>query len=251
MTNRQLFIKAIFVFVVFTVMEIIQAAEIKVMASVAFKEPYLEMLPKFEKDTGNKVLTLWLPTVEIMERVRANEAVDLLVISGTNIDQLIQAGKVAPGSRVDYVKSGIGVGIRKGTPRPDLSSGESLKKALLSSRAIAYSTGPSGVYIAKLFEQMGIADQIKNKLKVVQGVPAGEVVMRGDADIGLQQIPEILSVPGIEYVGPLPADVQYVTTFSFGIPVGANNVQVAKDWIDFLKLPSGIPSIKRYGLDPI
>ena len=128
MTNRQLFIKAIFVFVVFTVMEIIQAAEIKVMASVAFKEPYLEMLSKFEKDTGNKVLTLWLPTVEIMERVRANEAADLLVISGTNIDQLIQAGKVTPGSRVDYVKSGIGVGIRKGTPRPDLSSGESLKR---------------------------------------------------------------------------------------------------------------------------
>ena len=246
-----MFTKSIFAFFLFFNMISIQAAEIKVMASVAFKEPYLEMLPEFERTTGHKVITTWLPTVEIMERMKANEAVDLLAISSANIDQLIQAGKVVSGSRVDYVKSGIGVGIRKGTPRPDLSSGESFKKALLSSRAIAYSTGPSGVYIAKLFEKMGITDAIKDKLKVVQGVPAGEVVLRGDADIGLQQIPEILSVQGIEYVGPLPADIQSITTFSFGIPVNGNNTQAVKEWIQFLKLPSGVSSIKRHGLDPI
>ena len=224
--------------------------QIQVTASVAFKAPYLEMVQDFEKQTGLKVNTNWLPTVEIVERIKKGEAGDLVILSATNIDELSKNGYLIAGSRIDYVNSGIGIGIRKNTPKPNIKTQADLKNALLNANTIAYSTGPSGVYLSKLFENMGVAEQIRSKLKIIQGEPVGAVVLRGEADIGFQQIPEILSVPEIEYLGPLPPEVQYITTFAFAIPSNKSNSKAVQAWISNLKSPKAIPTIERYGLNP-
>ncbi len=223
---------------------------IQVTASVAFKAPYLEMVQDFEKKTGIKVDTSWLPTVEIVDLIKKGQAGDLVILSGTNIDDLTKQGFLLAGSRTNYVNSGIGIGIRKNTPKPNIQTKADLKNTLLNAKSIAYSTGPSGVYLSKLFEDMGVAEQIRPKLKIIQGEPVGAVVQRGEADIGFQQIPEILSVPEIEYLGPLPADVQYITTFAFAIPSNKSKTSAVEAWISTLKSPQAAPTIQRYGLNP-
>ena len=150
------------------------AAEIKVLTSDAIKEAYLELVPQFEKATGHKVATTWAGTVDIMKRMAAGEVYDLVIMSGNELDDLIKDGKIATGSRVDLVKSGIGVAVNAGAPKPDISSSDALKKTLLAAKTVGYSTGPSGVYWPELFEKMGIADEVKAKAKQTPpGVPVG------------------------------------------------------------------------------
>jgi len=227
------------------------AAEIKVMASVAIKDAYLELQPGFEKASGNKVVTDWVPTVEMMKRLKEGEKVDLVLMSSTNIDELTKLGRLTAGTKVDVVRSGIGVAVRKGAPHPDISSGEKLKATLLAAKSIAYSTGPSGVYLVGLFEKMGIADAIKAKTTQITGVPVGELVARGDAEIGFQQVPEILPVKGIDYLGPLPADVQSVTTFSTAIHTDAKAGEAAAAWVKYLTAPAATEVIRKHGLEQV
>ena len=227
-----------------------QSTEVTVMASAAFKEAYLELLPQFEQDTGNKVVTLWVPSVEMMKRLKGGEIVDLVILSAAAIDELIGCGKIARGSRVDLAKSGIGVAVRAGASRPDISSGDTLKRALLASKSIAYSTGPSGIHVAGLFERMGIAAALKPKVRIVTGEPAGAVVARGEAEIGFQQVCELLPVPGIDFVGPLPADVQKITTFSVGLHVAAKQPEAARALVKFMTAPTAAPIIRKKGMEP-
>ena len=228
-----------------------RSEEIKVLASAAVKEAYLELVPQYEKASGNKVAITWSGTADIMKRIKAGESPDLVVVAANSLDELIKAGKVAPGSRVDLAKSGVGVAVRAGAPRPDISSGEALKRALLSSKSIGYSTGPSGLYIASLFERWGIAEQVKPRLKqVAPGVNVGELVARGEADIGFQQVSELLPVQGIQYLGPLPPDIQLTTVFSGGIPVGAKQPAAAKALVQFLTAPAAVPVIRKKGMEP-
>jgi molybdate transport system substrate-binding protein len=224
--------------------------EIKVMASAAFKEAYLELVPEFERTTGHKVVTIWVPTVEIMRRLKGGDTVDLVILAAGAIDELIKLGKIAPGSRVDLAKSGVGVAVRAGAPRPDVSSGEALKRAVLAAKSIVYSHGPSGVYIAGLFQRMGIAEELKSKIKQVQGEPAGAVVARGEAEIGFQQMSELLPVPGIDLLGPLSADVQQITVFSAGLHVGAKAPDAARALIKFMTAPAAVPVIRKKGMEP-
>jgi molybdate transport system substrate-binding protein len=223
-------------------------ATIKVMASAAFREAYLELVPQFERATGNRVTTLWVPSVQMMSRLKGGETVDLVVLSAASLDELIEAGIV--GDRVDLAKSGIGVAVRAGAPKPDISSGEALKRAVLAATSIVYSTGPSGIYLAGLFQRMGIGEQLKPKVKQVQGEPAGAVVARGEAEIGFQQVSELLPVPGIDLVGPLPSDVQQITTFSAGLHVGAKEPDAAKALAKFLTAPAAAPVIRSKGMEP-
>lgn len=220
------------------------------MASAAFKEAYLELIPEFERTTGQKVVTLWVPSVEMMKRLKGGEIVDLVILSAAAIDELIDCGALARGSRVDLARSGIGVAVRAGAPRPDMSSGEALKRTLLAAKSIAYSTGPSGIYLKGLFERMGIADALKSKVRIVQGEPAGAVVARGEADIGFQQVCELLPVPGIEFVGPLPADVQKITTFSVGLHAAAKAPDAARALVKFMTAPAAAPVIRSKGMEP-
>jgi molybdate transport system substrate-binding protein len=227
------------------------AADIKVMASAAIKEAYLELVPQFEKSTEHKVSTTWAGTVDMTKRLNAGEVFDLIIMAGPSIDEFIKQGKLVAGSRVDLAKSGVGVAVRAGAPKPDISSADAVKRAMLAAKSIAYSTGPSGVYIAALFQRMGIADQIKDKVKIgAPGVPIGEIIARGEADIGFQQVSELLPVAGIDYIGPLPPDIQQITVFASGIHTGATQPDVAKALVKFLTSPQAAPVIKKKGMEP-
>jgi molybdate transport system substrate-binding protein len=229
----------------------VRAAEIKVLASGAIKEAYLELIPQFEKASEHKVATTWAGTVDIKKRMAAGEVFDLVIVASPELDAFIREGKMVAGSRADLVRSGVGVAVRGGAPKPDIGSAEALKKALLAAKSIGYSTGPSGVYMASLFERMGIADAVKPKLKQTQpGVLVGSIIASGEAEIGFQQVSELIHVPGIDFIGPLPADVQKITVFSAGIHSGAKEPEAAKALVKFLTAPAAAPVFKKHGLEP-
>ena len=223
-------------------------AEIRVMASAAFKEAYLELVPGFERTTGHKVANVWVPSVQMMSRLKGGETVDLVILSAASLDELEKAGIIS--ERFDLAKSGVGVAVRAGAPKPDISSGEALKRAVLAARTIVYSTGPSGIYLAGLFRRMGISDAIQAKVKQVQGEPAGAPVARGEAELGFQQMSELLPVSGIDIVGPLPPDVQEITVFGAGLHARAPEPAAAKALVKALTAPEAAPVIKKKGMEP-
>jgi molybdate transport system substrate-binding protein len=228
-----------------------QAAEVKLIGSAAVKEVVLDLVPAFEKASGHKVTTIWAGTEAITKRVSGGEVVDIVLIAAPNVDRLIAEGKLVAGSRTDVTKSGIGVAVRAGLPKPDISSGEAVKNAVLAAKSVAYSSGPSGFYLADLFKRMGIADQIKDKVKQTpSGVQVGEVVARGEADLGFQQVSELLHLKGIQYLGPLPADIQHITVFSAGLHRAASEPDAAKALVRFLTAPEAGPVIRKTGMEP-
>jgi molybdate transport system substrate-binding protein len=225
-------------------------AEIKVLSSIATREAYHELVPQFERASGHQVATTWAGTVDIMKRMAAGEVHDLIVISSVELEELIKQGKVASGSRVDIAKSGIGVAVRAGAPRPDVGSAEALKRALLAAKTVGYTSGPSGVYMANLIERMAIAAEIRPKHRgVPSGGTIGTIIASGDCEIGFQQISELVHIKGIDYVGPLPPDVQRVTIFATGIPAGAPNPDGARALVKFLTTPASAAVIRKHGLE--
>jgi len=223
-------------------------SEIKVMLSAAFKEAYLELTPQFEKATGHRISSVWVPSVKMMERLKGGETADLAILSAAALEEMMKAGIVA--QRFDIAKCGVGVAVKAGAPKPDISSGEAVKRAVLAAKHIAYSTGPSGIYLVKLFERMGISEAIKGKITRVQGEPAGAVAARGDAELAFQQVCELLPVPGIELVGPLPPDIQEITIFSAGIHAKAKEPAAARALVDFFKTPAATAVVRRKGMEP-
>jgi len=223
-------------------------AEITVMASLAFKAAYLELVPKFEAASGHKVTTLWVPSVDMRTRLKGGEIVDLVIMSRGAIEEL-PAGVVAPNGITNLAKAGVGVAVKTGAPKPDISTVEALKQTLLAAKSVAYSTGPSGVYLDKLFERMGVADAIRGKLKRIKDEPTGALVARGDAEIGFQQKSELLPVAGIDYVGPLPAEVQNITVFSAAVHAKAPQAQATWELVRFLTAPAAAPTIERTGME--
>jgi len=223
-------------------------AEIKVILSAAFKEAYLELVPQFERSAGHKVESLWVPSVQMMSRLKGGETADLVILSAASLEELRKAGLIS--ERTDLARSGIGVAVKSGARKPDLSSGEAVKRAVLAAKGIAYSTGPSGIYLMGLFQRMGIAETIKSRVKQVQGEPAGGVVARGEAEIAFQQVSELLPVPGIDFVGPLPADIQQVTVFSAGLHAAAKQPAAARALVKFLTAPAAAAVIRKKGMEP-
>jgi len=227
------------------------AAEIKVLSTQATEQAYRELVPQFEKDTGDKVKTIFTGTLDAQKRLAAGESYDMIIMSSPSIDAQIKSGKVVAGSRVDIAKSGVGVGVPKGAPKPDITTTEALKKTLLAAKSIGYSTGPSGVYMTSLFERLGVADQVKEKLKQTPtGVFVGTIIANREVEIGFQQVSELGNFPGVDYVGPLPADVQQTTVFSSGIIVGANEGEAAKALVKFLTTPEAGEAFKKRGMEP-
>jgi molybdate transport system substrate-binding protein len=225
-------------------------AEIKVLSSIATKEAYLVLVPRFERETGHRVATTWAGTTDIMKRMAAGEVYDLVIISSGELDNLIAQGKVAAGSRVDIAKSGIGVAVRAGAPRPDIGSAEALKRTLLAAKTVGYTSGPSGVYMAGLIERMGIAAEIKPKFRSVpSGGTIGTIVASGECEIGFQQVSELVHIKGVDYIGPLPAEVQRITVFSTGIHSGAPNPAGARALLRFLTAPAAHATYKAAGLE--
>jgi molybdate transport system substrate-binding protein len=224
-------------------------AGLTVMQSLAFKEAYLKLAPQFERATGHRVSTLWVPTAKIVATVEAGETADLVIISAAVVDALIAKGLAV--ERTDLATCGVGVAVRAGAPRPDLSSAEALKRAVLAAKSLVYSRGPSGVYLDGLFERMGIAGEIEHKLTRVQGDPAGEIVARGEAEIGFQQMCELLPVAGIDVVGPLPAEVQEITTFAATVLAQARQPGAARALIDYLQTDAAKAVIRATGMQPL
>ena len=233
------------------------AAEVRVMISGGLSAAYNALVPEFERLTGNKVLTAYGPSMgtttnAIPVRLERGEPADVLILVGYALGDLIKQGKVVADSRVDLVKSSIGVCVKSGAPKPDLSSADSLKRALLAAKSVAYSDSASGVYVStEMFQKLGIADAMKDKARKIPATPVAEIVARGDAEIGLQQISEMLPVPGIDIVGPLPAELQKITIFSAGIASVSKEPDAGRALIKFLASPAASATIIKSGLEPI
>ena len=223
----------------------------KVISSLAIKAAFLELVPRFEKSGSYKVAVDWAGMADIRKRIQAGESVDLAIGAAALIDELIAAGRLLQGSRVDLVKSGVGVAVRKGAPKPDISSLEALKGALRASKSIVYSSGPSGIYLAGLFEKLGLAAELKGRMtQTPPGVLVGELVARGEKEIAFQQIPELRQVAGIDIVGPLPAEIQTMTVFSGGVPSSAKEPEAARALMQFLVSAEAAPTIRKHGMEP-
>jgi molybdate transport system substrate-binding protein len=233
------------------------AADVKVVSSGGFSAAYKELAPQFEQKTGDKLITGWGPSMgttkdAVPTRLARGEDIDVLIMVGYALTDLAKQGKVIPGSEVELARSNIGVAVKAGAPKPDISSAESLKQALLSAKSIAYSDSASGVYIQnEMFKKMGIADQVAGKAHMIPATPVGEIVAQGEAEIGFQQISELKPVPGIDLVGPLPASLQKVTIFSAGVVAGSKHQDEAKALIAFLSSPAAAGAITASGMDPV
>jgi molybdate transport system substrate-binding protein len=236
-------------FVLFLMAGIAGAAEIRVMSSNAMREVLREIAPQFEKASGHKLAMTFLGSADILKRMRAGEGgVEMVVLQVSSIDELIAEGKVVPGSRVDFARSLVGAAVRAGAPKPDIGSGEALKRTLLASKSIVVSSGPSGIYMLGLFERMGIP---KEKYRqAAPGVQTGELVARGEAELCFQQVSELLPVKGIEFLGPLSADVGHVTVFAGGIHAAAAQPQAARALMQYLASPAAAPVLRAKGMEP-
>jgi molybdate transport system substrate-binding protein len=230
------------------------AADLKVLTTPALTEVWHELAPKFEA-TGHKLSIVYAASGAIAKRVTDGEAADLLVSTPAGIDGLIKAGKVTDGTNTPLASSGMGVAVLKGTPKPDISTPDAFRRALLAAKAVAYtdpaSGGASGAHMAKVLERLGIASEVNAKAKLGRGIPVATFVVKGEADIAIQQLPELLHVEGAEVVGPLPGDLQNVTTFAAGIPAASTQAEAAKALIRFLQTPESAAVIKKHGLDPV
>lgn len=227
------------------------AGEIRLLASGATQEVVEELVPRFEAASGHRVVATFTGSAAIEKKIAAGELYDLVILSGPSIDKFIRLGTFMAGSRTDLMKSAIGVAIKANTQRPDLGSSDGLKAALLAAKSIGLSTGPSGTYMSSLFERMGVADQIRPKLRQAPpGVRIGTLIVNGEADLGFQQVSELIHAPGIDYLGPLPPDLQNVTTFASAIPKGAPQAGEARSLVNFLSSPEAAVTIRKYGMEP-
>src|SRR3954471_9096512 len=230
------------------------AAELKVLSTPAMSEVWHELAPKFE-ETGDKLTIVYAPSGAIAKRVTDGETADLLVSTPAGIDSLIKSGKVIDGTSTSLASSGMGVAVLKGAPKPDISTPDAFKRALLAAKAVAYtdpaSGGASGAHMAKVLERLGITNEVSAKAKLGRGVPVATFVVKGEADIAIQQLPELMHVEGAEVVGPMPGDLQNITTFAAGIPSGSAQADAAKALIRFLQTPESAAVIKKHGLDPV
>lgn len=226
------------------------AADITVLATPGIKEAYVELAPQFEKANGHKITTTWAGTADVMKRIKAGEVFDAVIVASDSLEDLIDSTKVMAGSRSDVARSLIGLAVRSGAPKPDISTPDAVKKTLAAAKAVAISSGPSGVYLNALFEKLGVMAQLKPKLKVVPpGANVGETLVKGEADIALQQVSELVHYPGIQYLGQLPAEIQKVTIFSGGVPVASREPDAARAFLQFLAAPEHQGLLKKHGLD--
>ena len=234
-----------------------RSAEVRVITSGAFTEAYKMLVPLFEKDSGHTVISSYGASMgnasdSIPSRLARNEPVDVLIMAGPALDDLIKQGKVAPSSRVDLVRSSIGFAVKSGAPKPDISTLTKLRQTLLDAKSIAYSASASGVYYSTvLVQKLGIADQVLPKSTRILSERVGTVVARGDAELGLQQVSELVPIAGIDYIGPLPDEVQQNTFFSAGIVVGAKEPEAARAMIKFFTSTTAAPIIAKTGLERV
>ncbi|MGB9327847.1 MAG: molybdate ABC transporter substrate-binding protein [Pseudolabrys sp.] len=234
---------------------LVKAAEVKVFSTIGVQAALEELAPKFEQATGSKLNITWATAAILVKRVQAGETADLMVLTKQSLDALTKDNKATAGADAVFASSGMAVVVKKGAPKPDISTPDAFKQALINAKTIAYSDpaagGASGVYFAKLLERMGIADQMKGKTR--HPPPSGNsanLVVAGEADLAIQQEPEVMSVAGIDMVGPLPADLNNITAYAAGIGAGSQQADAATALIRFLHSPEAQAVFKAKGLKP-
>ena len=189
--------------------------------------------------------------VDAARRVASGEPFDVVVLASDAIDKLVDAGRIVAGSKVGLARSGVAIAVRSGAPRPDIGSEEALRRAVLSSRSVGYSTGPSGVALAALFERWGVDGEIKDRIVLAPpGVPVGTLVARGEVELGFQQLSELMHVSGVDVIGPLPPAIQIITTFSAGLCANSRQGDAVRSLLDFMTSPLSADAKRRHGLEP-
>ena len=233
------------------------AAEIQVITSGAFAEALKELAPQYEKQSSNKVIISYGSSMgaapdSIPSRLDKGEKFDVLILAAPALDGFIKSGVVQSGTRVDLVASVMGAVVKVGAPKTDISTMSGLKSALLNAKSVAYSASASGVYLStELFPKMGISEQMNKTARKIYSERVASVVARGDADLGFQQVSELLPIPGVVFIGELPPEAQRTVLFSAGITNDVTNVDASKEFITFLASSKAAPTIQKAGLKPV
>ena len=229
-----------------------QADDLKVVAPNAVKESVVEVGARFEKETGQRVSFTWGGSEAIAKRIADGEVFDVVVTTVSGVDRMLADGKLVAGSRTDFSRSAVAVAARPGLPRPDVSSVNALKSALLDAGSIAISSGASGRYLEQMFQKLGVTEQIKHKIRQPpSGSQIGEMLARGEADLGFQQVTELIKGNGFQYLGPLPAELQNYTVWAAGVHGSAPLADVARAFVRALKAPESDDAIRKSGMDPV
>jgi molybdate transport system substrate-binding protein len=218
---------------------------------MATRDVLRELAARYETATAKHVTIEAAGGIDVAKRVERGDALEVVVLAANVIDRLMAHGKILPGSRVDLVKSGVAIAIRAGAPKPDVASEEAVKRAVKSAKTVSYSTGPSGVHLESTFARWGILEQVRPRIVVAPpGVPVGSLVAAGTAELGFQQLSELMSVPGIEVIGPLPPSIQTITIFSGGIAADCRRCDEGRALLAFMAAPPVADVKRRHGLEP-
>ena len=227
------------------------APPIRIISSMATKQVLADLINLYQQAQPGVAIELEsVGGVDAAKRVQAGEAFDIVALASNAVAQLTTDGKVVAGSQVDVVRSGVALAVRSGAPHPDIASEAAVKQAVLAARTLGYSTGPSGVQLAKLFERWGIAEQIKDRIVTAPpGVPVGSLVAQGEVELGFQQLSELMSLEGIDVLGPLPAQIQIITTFSAGLATASTQPEAVRALLAFLVSPATAQTKQRNGME--
>ena len=228
------------------------APAVEVVSTLALMGVLRELAPGYEEATGTRIAAAFAPTAALLERIGAGEAADVAVLTGAAIDELTREGTLAPGGRVDLARSVVGVAVRAGAPKPDIGTPGAFTRALLDARSLAYSkAGASGIFFADLIRRLGIADQVNAKATAIPSGLTGELAARGEVEVAIQQVSELMEVPGVDIVGPLPAELDAVTVFSGALFAASPRKGAAMALLKFLSSPDAAPVYGRKGLEPL
>ena len=226
------------------------AAEITVLAGMGVISGVTDLAPAYERLTGHSVVVRFEQTAAMNEKINSGAPTDIAALQPEQVDNLIKQGKMVAGTKTNFAQAGVGVTVKAGASRPDISTVEAFKNSMIKANSIGYSQGGSGIIAAKVMEKLGIADQLKAKTKFINGAPVAEVVAKGDVEIGLQQINVIIPVEGADYIGPLPKELQDTVRFSAGVLTVSKQKELAKAFLNFIASADAGPLLRRSAMEP-
>lgn len=234
----------------FFVAQAVQAADITVLGGMGVVSGLHDLAPAFEKMTGNKVIVRFEQNNDLNELIKSGVAADIAALQPQQVDDFIKSGRMVAGTKTNFAQAGVGVAVKKGAPKPDISTVAAFKTTMLHAKSIGYSRGGSGLISANVMEKLGIADQLKARTKFIDGIPVAEIVAKGEVEVGLQQINVILPVKGADYVGPLPKELQETVKFAAAALPGSKQSEIAKAFLKFIASPEAARLLRKSGMEP-